>query len=50
MIKQKQGESLPVMMPGDEFPKFVAVACPRHPPTEESRITIQVHKAAAPSG
>ncbi|KAK7282925.1 hypothetical protein RIF29_12048 [Crotalaria pallida] len=48
MMKKTQGQSLPVMMPGDEVPKFVAIACPHQPPTDE-RITIQVHKAT-PSG
>ncbi|WCJ35650.1 hydroxyproline-rich glycoprotein family protein [Euphorbia peplus] len=26
--KKKEAESLPVVMPGDQFPKFIAVACP----------------------
>lgn len=44
MMKQSYAESLPVMMPGDEIPKFIAMACPCKPPTDES-ITIHVHKA-----
>jgi len=43
MMKQNQGESLPVLMPGDEVPKFIALACPCQPPTNES-IRIHVHK------
>jgi len=45
MMKQNCGESLPVLMPGDEVPKFIALACPCQPPTNE-RITIHVHKTA----
>ncbi|XP_044475702.1 uncharacterized protein At5g65660-like [Mangifera indica] len=33
--KQKQAQSLLVSMPGDEIPKFVALACPCKPPTEK---------------
>ncbi|KAK4274212.1 hypothetical protein QN277_017473 [Acacia crassicarpa] len=43
VTKQKEVESLPVLMPGDEVPKFIALACPCQPPKEE-KITIQVHK------
>ncbi|KAK7351541.1 hypothetical protein VNO77_11081 [Canavalia gladiata] len=46
MVKHNQGESLPVLMPGDEVPKFIALACPCQPPTNES-ITVHVHKAAS---
>ncbi|PNX93495.1 hydroxyproline-rich glycoprotein family protein [Trifolium pratense] len=28
MMKQSYAESLPVLMPGDEIPKFIAMACP----------------------
>ncbi|CAL5189532.1 unnamed protein product [Lathyrus oleraceus] len=43
MMKQSYAESLPVLMPGDEIPKFIAMACPCKPPTDES-ITIRVDK------
>ncbi|CAJ2652261.1 unnamed protein product [Trifolium pratense] len=43
MMKQSYAESLPVLMPGDEIPKFIAMACPCKPPTDES-ITIHVDK------
>ncbi|ESW09664.1 hypothetical protein PHAVU_009G145900 [Phaseolus vulgaris] len=45
MVKQNRGESFPVLMPGDEVPKFIALACPCQPATNES-ITIHVVKAA----
>ncbi|KAG6784367.1 hypothetical protein POTOM_010058 [Populus tomentosa] len=27
-LKKNQGQSLPVLMPGDQVPKFIAMACP----------------------
>lgn len=30
--KQNLGQSLPVLMPGDEVPKFIALPCPCRPP------------------
>lgn len=44
MVKQEYAKSLPVLMPGDDIPKFIAMACPCQPPTDE-RITIHVDKA-----
>ncbi|KAK7301069.1 hypothetical protein RJT34_11928 [Clitoria ternatea] len=44
MMKKDYAESLPVLMPGDDIPKFIATACPCQPPRDE-RITIHVHKA-----
>lgn len=41
MVKQEHAQSLPVLMPGDEIPKFIAMACPRQPPKDE-RITIHM--------
>ncbi|MBA0623714.1 hypothetical protein Godav_009160 [Gossypium davidsonii] len=36
------GQSLPVLMPGDEVPRFVAMACPCEPPTiEKIKDTVQ---------
>ncbi|KAI4337566.1 hypothetical protein L6164_015964 [Bauhinia variegata] len=46
MMKQSQVESLPVLMPGDDMPKFIALACPCQPPKDET-ITIQVQKPDA---
>ncbi|XP_061351393.1 uncharacterized protein At5g65660-like [Gastrolobium bilobum] len=45
MMKQNQARSLPVLMPGDKVPRFIALECPCQPPTED-RITIHVSKAA----
>ncbi|KAK4261438.1 hypothetical protein QN277_004434 [Acacia crassicarpa] len=39
-LKQNRGQSLPVLMPGDEVPKFIALPCPCEPP----RITVTVEK------
>ncbi|XP_027362224.1 uncharacterized protein At5g65660 [Abrus precatorius] len=42
-LKQSKGESLPVLMPGDEVPKFIAMPCPCQPPRLEN-IVITVEK------
>ncbi|CAN1341141.1 Uncharacterized protein At5g65660 [Linum perenne] len=34
-------ESLPVLMPGDEVPRFIAMACPCQPPVLETRIKME---------
>ncbi|KAG8384196.1 hypothetical protein BUALT_Bualt04G0092900 [Buddleja alternifolia] len=31
-LKQKENQSLPVIMPGDNIPKFIAMPCPCEPP------------------
>ncbi|KAJ6405056.1 hypothetical protein OIU84_013100, partial [Salix udensis] len=31
-LKKNHGQSLPVLMPGDRVPKFIAMACPCEPP------------------
>jgi len=43
MVTQNCAKSLPVLMPGDAVPKFIATACPCQPPRDE-RITIHVQK------
>ncbi|CAN1787423.1 Uncharacterized protein At5g65660 [Linum perenne] len=35
-VKQKQRESLTVVMPGDQIPKFIALPCPCEPPRSET--------------
>ncbi|CAN0838745.1 Uncharacterized protein At5g65660 [Linum grandiflorum] len=46
LLKQKQSdkevERLPVLMPGDELPRFIAMACPCQPPILETRIQVQI--------
>uniref|UniRef100_A0A6N2MGT5 Hydroxyproline-rich glycoprotein family protein n=1 Tax=Salix viminalis TaxID=40686 RepID=A0A6N2MGT5_SALVM len=42
-LKKNQGQSLPVLMPGDRVPKFIAMACPCEPPRTEM-IAVQVQK------
>jgi len=42
-LKRNQGQSLPVLMPGDQVPKFIAMACPCEPPRTE-KITVQIQK------
>ncbi|KAJ9186907.1 hypothetical protein P3X46_002425 [Hevea brasiliensis] len=41
--KRNKAESLPVLMPGDQVPRFIAMACPCEPPLLE-KITIKVQK------
>ncbi|MED6130833.1 hypothetical protein PIB30_004250 [Stylosanthes scabra] len=43
---EMNGESLPVVMPGEVVPRFMAIACPCQPPTHQhERIQIQMmHK------
>ncbi|KAF9608585.1 hypothetical protein IFM89_010017 [Coptis chinensis] len=40
-LKGKQVESLPVLMPGDNIPKFMALPCPCEPPRLD-KITIEL--------
>ncbi|KAJ1376222.1 hypothetical protein SESBI_50175 [Sesbania bispinosa] len=49
MQMQKHGGSLPVLMPGDEIPKFIALECPCQPPKDQM-ITVHVDHKTAPSG
>ncbi|KAJ6405055.1 hypothetical protein OIU84_013100 [Salix udensis] len=42
-LKKNHGQSLPVLMPGDRVPKFIAMACPCEPPRTEM-IAVQVQK------
>ncbi|KAL6277424.1 hypothetical protein ACE6H2_021025 [Prunus campanulata] len=46
-LQQKQRQSLPVIMPGDQIPKFMALPCPREPPREE-KIVVKVQKQPKP--
>ncbi|CAI9777722.1 unnamed protein product [Fraxinus pennsylvanica] len=32
---EQQKESLPVLMPGDNYPKFIALPCPCRPPAQD---------------
>ncbi|XAR71428.1 hypothetical protein NMG60_11028679 [Bertholletia excelsa] len=41
--KQSMSQSLPVLMPGDEIPKFIALPCPCRPPMPE-KIIVQVQE------
>ncbi|KAL5559896.1 hypothetical protein UlMin_036107 [Ulmus minor] len=49
MRKRKQPESVPVLMPGDQVPKFIALACPCEPPVLE-KITVLGKKPSYSSG
>ncbi|XP_050377890.1 uncharacterized protein At5g65660 [Argentina anserina] len=46
-MKQNQKQSVPVIMPGDQIPKFMALPCPCEPPREE-KIVVKVQKPAKP--
>ncbi|KAJ4822736.1 hypothetical protein Tsubulata_006992 [Turnera subulata] len=40
-FKKKQSQSLPVLMPGDHVPKFIALPCPCEPPRPE-KVVVKV--------
>ncbi|KAI4314460.1 hypothetical protein L6164_027368 [Bauhinia variegata] len=42
-LMQNRGQSLPVLMPGDEVPKFIAMPCPCEPSRPEN-IVVSVEK------
>ncbi|KAK9231419.1 hypothetical protein WN943_021653 [Citrus x changshan-huyou] len=42
-LKKNQSQSLPVLMPGDQIPKFIALPCPCEPPRAE-KIVVKVQK------
>ncbi|XP_004299828.1 PREDICTED: uncharacterized protein At5g65660-like [Fragaria vesca subsp. vesca] len=44
MENQDHLQSLPVLMPGDQVPKFIAIACPCELPAVEKKITVIVDK------
>ncbi|KAJ4966395.1 hypothetical protein NE237_018244 [Protea cynaroides] len=46
--KQNRSESLPVIMPGDQIPKFMALPCPCEPPRSEKKIAMVVYKTPPP--
>jgi hypothetical protein len=41
---ENKSQSLPVLMPGDHIPKFIALPCPREPPRQE-KIFVAVQKS-----
>ncbi|KAH7851664.1 hypothetical protein Vadar_015069 [Vaccinium darrowii] len=45
--KQNQSQSVPVLMPGDQMPKFIALPCPCKPPRPENMV-LQVQKPPKP--
>ncbi|XP_012068086.1 uncharacterized protein At5g65660 [Jatropha curcas] len=43
--KQNQVQNtVPVLMPGDQVPKFIAMACPCQPSIMEEKITVKMEK------
>ncbi|KAG5001532.1 hypothetical protein JHK87_022604 [Glycine soja] len=45
--KENRGQSLPVLMPGDEVPKFIAMPCPCQPSRPENIVvTVEMEKQA----
>ncbi|KAL1810038.1 hypothetical protein ACET3Z_027028 [Daucus carota] len=46
-LKQKQNESLPVLMPGDRIAKFIAMPCPCEP-LRAQKIIVEVQKPVKP--
>ncbi|KAK7386683.1 hypothetical protein VNO78_27018 [Psophocarpus tetragonolobus] len=47
-LKQNRGQSLPVLMPGDEVPKFIAMPCPCQP-SRPDNIVVTVESEKPPS-
>ncbi|KAF8364552.1 hypothetical protein HHK36_009657 [Tetracentron sinense] len=48
--KQNQGQSLPVLMPGDRIPKFIALPCPcKAPRLEKIAVVVEVQKPCTTS-
>ncbi|MED6211015.1 hypothetical protein PIB30_069599 [Stylosanthes scabra] len=47
-MKQSKGESLPVLMPGDQIPKFIAMPCPCQPHHSENIIVTVQHPPPKP--
>ncbi|MED6118627.1 hypothetical protein PIB30_004679 [Stylosanthes scabra] len=49
--QEKREESLPVLMPGDELPKFIAMPCPCQPsrPQQDNTLIVTVDKPPTPS-
>ncbi|KAL9382233.1 hypothetical protein Peur_025268 [Populus x canadensis] len=43
-LKQYHNQGMPVVMPGDDVPKFIALPCPCEPPRGSERVTIEVQK------
>ncbi|KAK7346090.1 hypothetical protein VNO80_20604 [Phaseolus coccineus] len=44
-LPQNRGQSLPVLMPGDEVPKFIAMPCPCQPPRPDNIVvTVELEK------
>ncbi|XVE83013.1 hypothetical protein DITRI_Ditri16bG0052300 [Diplodiscus trichospermus] len=46
-LKKNQSQSLPVLMPGDEIPKFIALPCPCEPPRPD-KVEVKVQKQPKP--
>ncbi|KDP32157.1 hypothetical protein JCGZ_12618 [Jatropha curcas] len=46
-FKQNQSQSLPVLMPGDQIPKFIALPCPCEPPRAE-KVVVKEQKLPKP--
>ncbi|GMI67229.1 hypothetical protein like AT5G65660 [Hibiscus trionum] len=42
-VKKNGSQSLPVLMPGDKIPKFIALPCPCEPP-REAKVVIEIQK------
>ncbi|OMP11248.1 hypothetical protein CCACVL1_00599 [Corchorus capsularis] len=46
-LKKNISQSLPVLMPGDQIPKFIALPCPCEPAREE-KVEVKVQKPVKP--
>ncbi|GMI67715.1 hypothetical protein like AT5G65660 [Hibiscus trionum] len=46
-LKKNQSQSLPVLMPGDQIPKFIALPCPCQPPRQD-KVEVKVQNPPKP--
>ncbi|KAF2295736.1 hypothetical protein P3X46_018582 [Hevea brasiliensis] len=46
-LKQNESQSLPVIMPGDQIPKFIALPCPCES-TRAEEVIVTVHRPPSP--
>ncbi|KAF8012326.1 hypothetical protein BT93_I0463 [Corymbia citriodora subsp. variegata] len=43
-VKGNRSQTLPVLMPGDKVPKFIALPCPCQPPREEENVVFKAQQ------
>nr|XP_043634510.1 uncharacterized protein At5g65660-like [Erigeron canadensis] len=46
--KQEENGSMPVIMAGDQYARFIAMPCPCEPPRQENKITMTMQELQTP--